>query len=78
MCRVKITVLKGHYADGKICLGEPCDLAPNTSLLITILPQDATDKEREEWFAFSQAAFARAYGDNEPDYSNCIGKFPSE
>lgn len=74
---MKIVVLKGHYDGEKICLDELCDLAPNTPLLITILPQDATDKEREEWFAFSKAAFARAYGDNEPDYSEYVGKFPT-
>ena len=73
---MKIIVLKGYYDGEKICLDELCDLAPNTPLLITVLPQAATEKEREEWVAFSQAAFARAYGDNEPDYSEYVGKFP--
>ena len=74
--RVKVTVLTGHYDGEKICLHEPCDLAPGTPLLITILPDDAFQREREEWLAASQAALARAYGEDEPDYSDYIGRLP--
>jgi len=60
--------LKAHY-DGKIIrLDEPFDLPPNTRLMVTVLPP-ATDPNREDWLNLSAANLARAYGDDEPEYS---------
>ena len=64
--------LKAHYDGKHICLDEPFELAPNTPVLVTIPQPDAADKDRTEWFALAKAAFARAYGDDEPDYSNAV------
>jgi hypothetical protein len=41
-------------------------------MLVTIAQPDAEDADRAEWFALAKAAFARAYGDDEPDYSNAV------
>lgn len=64
--------LKAHYDGKQICLDEPFSLAPNTRLLVTVIPEESADAERMAWLAASQAGLARAYGDNEPDYSNAV------
>jgi hypothetical protein len=78
MQHMKVTVLSGLCDGEKICLHVPCDLAPGTPLLISILPDDTFQKEREEWFAVSKAALARVYGEGEPDYSDYVCRFPPE
>jgi hypothetical protein len=69
---MSIITLKAHYDGKQVCLDEPIDLAPNTPMLVTIAQPDAEATDRAEWFALAKAAFARAYGDNEPDYSNAV------
>jgi hypothetical protein len=60
--------LKAHY-DGKIILlDEPFDLPANTRLMVTVLPP-VTATSREDWAILSAENLARAYGDDEPDYS---------
>jgi len=59
--------LKAHY-DGKIQLDEPFDLPANTRLMVTVLPP-VTDANREDWAILSAENLARAYGDDEPEYS---------
>ena len=60
--------LKAHYDGKTIRLDEPFDLPPNTRLIVTMLPS-ATDTDREDWSSLSAAHLARAYGDDEPEYS---------
>ena len=60
--------LKAHYDGKTIRLDEPFDLPPNTRLMVTVLPP-MTDTEREDWLNLSAANLARAYGDDEPEYS---------
>ena len=69
---MSVVTLKGHYDGKHVCLDEPGDLAPNTPVFVVVPQPDADDKERAEWFAFSKAAFAKAYSDDEPDYSNVV------
>ena len=65
--------LKAHDDCKQILLDEPFDLAPNTPLIVALNQPDSADAvERAEWFAFATTAFARAYGDDEPDYSDAI------
>ena len=64
--------LKGHYDGKQICLDEPFPLQPNTQLLVTVVPGDSAEDERQAWLAASQAWLARAYSDDEPDYSNAV------
>jgi hypothetical protein len=60
------TTLKAHY-DGKyIVLDEPFELTANTALTVTVF---VPDNEREEWANLSAQSLARAYGDNEPEYT---------
>ncbi|HWN94374.1 MAG TPA: hypothetical protein VNT99_05030 [Methylomirabilota bacterium] len=64
--------LKAHFDGKQICLDEPFSLKPHMRLLVTVIPSATEEDERMAWLAASQANFARAYGENEPDYSNTI------
>jgi len=64
--------LKAHYDGKHICLDDPYPLEPNTRLLVTVVPGDTSEAERQAWLAASQAWFARAYGENQPDYSGAV------
>jgi hypothetical protein len=69
---MSVVTIKAHYDGNQICLDEPIDLAPNTPVLVTIAQPNGADADRAEWFALAKAAFAKAYGDNEPDYSQAV------
>ena len=69
---MSIITLKARYDGKHVCLEEPIDLPPNTPVLVAIAQPDSEDKDRAEWFTFAKAAFVRAYGDEEPDYSNAV------
>ena len=60
--------LRAHYDGERIRLDEPFDLPPDVPLLITVLLAEA-DHDREAWSATGRQALARAYGDNEPEYT---------
>jgi hypothetical protein len=60
--------LRAHFDGNQILLDEPFELEPNTELLITVLPK-ASDEEREDWSRLSLESLARAYSDDEPEYS---------
>lgn len=61
--------LKAHFDGKAIRLDEPYDLPENVKLLVTILPSDVLDEERAAWYALSVQGLARAYSDDEPEYS---------
>ena len=60
--------LKAHYDGERIQLDEPFDLPRNALLLVTVLSPGG-DADRVAWLAASSAALARAFGDNEPEYT---------
>ena len=68
--------LKAHYDGKQTCLDEPFPLRPNTEMLVTVVAGETAEDERHAWLAASQAWLARAYADDEPDYSDCVGKAP--
>lgn len=61
--------LKAHFDGTAIVLDEPCDLPPCTPLLVLVAKEETEEEERTAWLQMSAAGLARAYGDNEPDYS---------
>jgi hypothetical protein len=61
--------LKAHFDGKTIHLDEPYDLPTDAKLLVTILPSREVDEERTTWYKLSMQGLNRAYGDNEPDYS---------
>ena len=46
--------LQAHFDGEKIVLDEPFVLEPQTRLIVTALPAEQTDEEREDWIRFSQ------------------------
>jgi len=60
--------LRAHFDGSQILLDEPFELEPNVELIITVLPK-SSDEEREDWTRLSLESMARAYGDDEPEYS---------
>lgn len=55
-----------HFDGEKVQFDEPCELATHARLVVVVLPPDL---ERPEWSSFSASHLARAYGDNEPEYT---------
>ena len=60
--------LRAHFDGSQILLDEPFELKPNVELIITLLPK-SSDEEREDWTRLSLESLARAYSDDEPEYS---------
>jgi hypothetical protein len=58
--------LSAHYDGKKIELDEPYPLPENAQLVVIVLPQD---DERPDWLRLSVQQLARAYSDNEPEYT---------
>jgi hypothetical protein len=60
--------LRAHFDGQNIQIDEPCDLKPDDRLLVIVL-DDESEAERKDWAQFSLTSMARAYGDDEPEYS---------
>jgi hypothetical protein len=66
-----IVILRAHFDGEKIVLDEPFDMKPNTQLVVTVVPKTdgESDEEREDWANLARQSLARAYGDDEPEYT---------
>ena len=63
-------VLRAHYDGNQILLDEPAALPLNAQLRIAVMPDSIkSDEEKEEWFRLAAANLARAYEDDEPEYT---------
>jgi hypothetical protein len=60
--------LKAHFNGKQIVLDEPFDLPPDSPLMVTVMPKE-NSAEDAQWHSLAAGALARAYGENEPDYS---------
>ncbi len=56
--------IRGHFDGTQILLDEPCELPPNTKVIIKVVPDD----EDEDWLLLGKKSFARGYADDEPEY----------
>lgn len=65
---METVTLRAHFDGKQIVLDEPFELEPNTELIVTVAPR-AADEEREAWTRLALQSLARAYGDDEPEYS---------
>ena len=61
--------VRAHFHGELISLDEPCQLEPDTPLLVIILPQQHEESEQGDWHRLSQQTLANAYGAEEPAYS---------
>ena len=64
---MEIVTLQAHFDGKRILLDEPYELAPNTTLIVSVIQMQ--DEEREDSTRFSLTNLERAYGDDEPEYS---------
>ncbi|MGA3178787.1 MAG: hypothetical protein ABSF38_00440 [Verrucomicrobiota bacterium] len=60
--------LKAHFNGKQIVLDEPFDLPPDSRLMVTVMSKE-DDTEDAAWHGLAAGALARAYGEDEPDYS---------
>jgi hypothetical protein len=65
---MEFITLAAHFDGERIQLDEPFDLPPNTPLIVTVLPSGAPPAD-DSWTVTASMGLARAYGDDEPDYS---------
>lgn len=56
--------IRGHFDGTQILLDEPCELPPNTKVIIKVLQDD----EETDWLLIGKKSFARCYADNDPEY----------
>lgn len=61
-------ILRAHFDGKQILLDEPFELEPDTKLIVTVLPE-TSNGEHEDWARLSLESLARAYSDDEPEYS---------
>lgn len=61
--------VKAHFDGNAIQLDEPCDLPRDIPLWVTVIPSDAVNSDMAGWTDFAKRELARAYGENEPEYS---------
>jgi hypothetical protein len=63
---MKPVALTAHFDGEKVQFDEPCHIDANARLLVVVLP---ADDEREAWSRLSATQLAKAYGENEPEYT---------
>ena len=63
---MKTLALSAHFDGEKIQLDEPYHLPENTRLVVVVLP---SDDERQEWSRLANRQLAKAYGEDEPEYT---------
>jgi hypothetical protein len=61
-----VALITAHFDGEKVQFDEPCQLDANARLVVVVLPPD---DERQAWSRFSAGQLAKAYGDNEPEYT---------
>lgn len=64
----------GVIKNGKIELLEPLNLPEGTKLLITLLSAENCLEKPQEWTNISLQGLERAYGKDEPEYTNDLIK----
>ena len=62
-----IISIPAHYDGQQVRLDEEIALTPNTRLIVTVL--EGADDERDDFLRLSESGLARAYEDDEVEYS---------
>ncbi len=62
-----VITLKAHYDGNRIILDEPFEIPPNSSLMVTVLP-DSKAAVGDDWTLTARKALSSAYGPDEPEY----------
>ncbi len=74
---MKTKTLPAHFDGEHIRLDEPYELEPDTKLLVTVLPKEQQDDEREDWFLLSSRGLEHAYDGEEVEYPTELIKEPN-
>lgn len=61
--------LPAHFDGQQIQLDEPFELKPNTKLIVMVVADETISEEQEDLRLLAHQSLARAYGENEPEYS---------
>jgi hypothetical protein len=69
--------LRAHFDGKQILLDEPYELEPDTELIVTVLPKQEMDDEREAWLLLSRKGLENAYGEDEVEYTLDMIKRPN-
>ncbi len=69
--------LRAHFDGDRIVLDEPFEMELDTELIVTVLMKEQIDSEREDWANLAMESLARAYGDDEPEYTPDMIKEPN-
>ncbi len=64
-----LKTIRAHYDGEQIRLDEPCQLPPDTQLLVVVVPSPPPDGGSEDWTLLSLQGLEAAYGEQEPEYS---------
>ncbi|PYI86383.1 MAG: hypothetical protein DME26_09115 [Verrucomicrobia bacterium] len=64
--------LRAHLDGKQICLDEPFEIPPDAKLFVTVVPATDDTSDLRDWYEFGKRSLARAYDDDEPDYSNAV------
>ncbi len=64
-----LKTIRAHYDGKQVRLDEPCQLTPDTKLLVVVVPSQPTDGGSEDWTLLSLQGLEAAYGEQEPEYS---------
>lgn len=73
---MKAIALRAHFDGEHIQLDEPCQLAPDTPLMIIVRRQEGED-EQDEWGVAAGLLMESAYGEDEPEYPLDLIKEPN-
>ena len=57
--------IRGHFDGTQVLLDEPCELKPNTKVIIRVVEDD----EDADWYLLGKKSLSRAYADDEPEIS---------
>ena len=60
--------LKAHFNGKQIVLDEPFDLMPDSQLMVTVMTREDSSEDAH-WQNLAVSGLAKAYGENEPEYS---------
>ena len=66
---MSLKTIRAHFDGEQIRLDEPCQLAPDTKLLIVVVPSQPPDGKHEDWMLLSRQGLENAYGEQDPEYS---------
>ena len=66
---MRTITLPAHFDGDRIILDEPFELKPDSKLIITVLPDEQSDPDHDAWLELSKLGLARAYGEDEPEYT---------